>query len=65
LVSDAKGDALRALGLLHPLARGRFVAAPANIIAAPGGKIIWTHYADIVMDRPDPREVLARVSNLA
>jgi peroxiredoxin len=65
LVSDAKGDALHALGLIHPLARGRFVAAPANILIARGGKVLWTHYAGIVMDRPDPRAVLEQVTKLA
>jgi peroxiredoxin len=63
--SAKDGESLRALGLIHPLPSGKFVAAPANILVARGGTVAWAHYAEIVMDRPDPAEVLRVVEQMA
>lgn len=63
-VSAGDGECLRILGLMHPLAGRRFVAVPANILVARGGVVAWAHYAEIVMDRPDPQQVLAAVQKL-
>lgn len=64
-VSAKDGASLKTLGLVHPLTGGRFVAAPANILVARGGRVAWVHYAGIVMDRPDPAEVMREVEGMA
>jgi|GEM_PF-3871076 len=37
------------------------MAVPANILVDPSGVVRWAHYANVVMDRPDPKEVLKKV----
>jgi len=66
LVSDEKGAAIQLLQLQHTSFSkvGRMMSIPANILVDKDGKIVWTHYATIAMDRPDPKEVLERVNAL-
>jgi hypothetical protein len=40
---------------------GKVMAIPANILVDEQGIVRWTHYANVVMDRPNPRKVLEKV----
>lgn len=51
------------LKLTHDL-DGEINAAPANILIDENGKVLWTHYAGIATDRPDPAVVLEQVKKL-
>jgi len=63
LIGDEKGVAIQLLQLQHTSFSkvGRMMAIPANILIDKDGKIVWTHYASVAMDRPDPKDVLQRV----
>lgn len=63
LAADPQAEALRTLHLVHEFA-GRTVAAPANILVDKQGYVRWTHYAQLVPDRPDPRKILEEVKKL-
>ena len=67
LASDVGAKAIRSLNLLHEsFARfGKTMPVPANILVDRNGVVVWTHYAGLVTDRPDPRFVLERVKSLA
>lgn len=66
LASDTGGTAITALHLLHEnLGKiGKKMAVPANILVDKNGIVRWAHYAQIVMDRPDPKTVLQAVQAL-
>jgi len=63
LTSDADNRAIQTLGLVQKTP-GKAVAAPANILIRADGTVAWTHYASIVMDRPDSKNVAAAVDAL-
>jgi hypothetical protein len=44
---------------------GKTLAVPANILVDAKGTVIWSHYANIVMDRPAPAKVLAKVLSMS
>ncbi len=66
LACDPGAEAITALHLLQEnMAKvGKKVAIPTNILIDSEGIVRWTHYANIVMDRPDPRLVLEKVAAL-
>jgi peroxiredoxin len=63
LAADPNGDAIRKLDLVHKTFGkiGKTLAIPANILLDSSGVVRWVHYANIVSDRPDPKEVLQKV----
>jgi peroxiredoxin len=67
LASDADGTATRTLNLVHESfgKLGKTLAIPANILVDEKGTVLWTHYANIVMDRPAPAKVLAKVLSMS
>lgn len=66
LACDPGAEAITALHLLQAnMAKvGKKVAIPSNILIDSEGIVRWTHYANIVMDRPDPRLVMEKVAAL-
>ena len=40
------------------------MAIPANILVDDQGIVRWTHYANVVMDRPNPKRVLEKVLSI-
>jgi peroxiredoxin len=66
LISDEQGNAIKPLQMQHTnFAKvGKMMAVPGNILLDRSGKVVWTHYATVAMDRPDPKEVLAQVRAL-
>ncbi len=66
VVCDPGANAVTALNLLQSnMAKfGKKVAIPSNILVDENGNVRWTRYADIVMDRPDPRLVMQKVLDL-
>ena len=61
--SDENHTAIKTLHLVHDNF-GDIIAAPANILVDSKGQVRWTHYADIVTDRPDPALILEQVKKL-
>ncbi len=63
---DPGGEEIGPLNLLQEnmLKFKKRVAVPSNILIDAEGIVRWTHYASIVMDRPDPLTVLRQVQNL-
>jgi len=63
LAADPNGDAIRKLDLVHKIFGkiGKTLAIPANILLDSSDVVRWVHYANIVSDRPDPKEVLQKV----
>jgi peroxiredoxin len=63
LAADPNGDAIRKLDLVHKSFGkiGKTLAIPANILLDSTGVVRWAHFANIVSDRPDPKEVLKKV----
>ena len=66
IACDPGGEVLGALHLLQEnmLKFKKRVAVPSNILIDRDAKILWTHYANIMMDRPDPAFVLEQVQRL-
>jgi peroxiredoxin len=66
LASDVQGAAIEKLQLTHQMFGkiGKKIAVPANILLNKDGRVAWVHIANVVMDRPDPAEVLAHVKAL-
>ena len=61
LASDAKHEAIEALGLVHHTL-GKTVAAPANLLIDKSGVVRWAHYSATVTDRVDPEFLMKLVS---
>lgn len=63
IARDPNHVAVDTLKLTHNL-DGEINAAPANILLDADGKILWTHYAGLATDRPDPARVLEQVKKI-
>ena len=66
LACDPNANAAAKLHLLQSnMARvGKRLAIPANILVDRRGVVRWVHFAQVVMDRPDPKRVLEQVETL-
>ena len=49
--------------IIKGLGRKR-LPVPTNILIDKSGVVCWVRYAELAMDRPDPREVLSEVQKL-
>lgn len=63
LASDESREAVRALHLTHE-SMGKTLAAPSTILIDKDGIVRYTHFAEIVSDRPNPLTVLYEVQKL-
>ncbi|MCW8131097.1 MAG: peroxiredoxin family protein [Planctomycetota bacterium] len=64
LASDESREAITALHIVHETMNKK-LAAPATFLIDKNGIVRWVHYAQIVSDRPDPKQVLREVEKLA
>jgi len=66
VVCDPGAQSITALNLLQAnmSKMGKKVSIPATVLVDREGIVQWTHYAGIVMDRPDPKSVLDIVTKL-
>jgi peroxiredoxin len=66
LACDPSCAAAESLHLLQSnmQAVGKKLAVPSNILIDNQDVVRWTHYASIVMDRPDPKKVLDRIMEI-
>lgn len=66
IASDAARDAVRAFGVVHARAGpgGRDIALPSMFLIERGGRIVWSHVATRIVDRPDPRDVIEELRRL-
>ncbi|MCK6482798.1 MAG: redoxin domain-containing protein [Phycisphaerae bacterium] len=60
LLSDTRGDAIRAYGLLHRGGGpgGADIAIPAHALIARDGRILWRFVAHRAQERPAPAEII-------
>ena len=64
LLSDEKGEAIRAYGVVHKGGglKGEDIAIPSYFLIGADGRVLWRRVAARVQDRPDPQTVLNAVS---
>lgn len=63
ILSDEDGKVIREYGILHKGGgpNGTDIAVPAMFLIDRDGKLVWTHKAKRITDRPNPRDVLKAI----
>lgn len=63
ILSDVRRELVGQLGLLHEggAPDGSDIAVPASFLLDRDRHVVWRHVAARIPDRPDPRELLAKI----
>jgi peroxiredoxin len=67
ILCDEDAELLRRFGVLHAGGgpRGRDIAIPAHFLLDRTGRVVWSHIAENVSDRPELTDLRAALRRLA